>query len=179
MACVPSKDSDQPGHPPSLIRVFAVRMKKPWVLSYPLSAQQRFWSDWADAQADLSLCWVHIPFCWFCHEAAHLIFCYSSDTAIWGRKVMCMPLKWFGKASLGSVLSGQPKFCALLNNEILNMGLFCDPKPGLTDWTQNCRQNGKHCSPWSDCSFRVFSSGSILFVLTCLSESKDPYSIEN
>ena len=55
----PSKDSDQPGHPPSLIRVFAVRMKKPWVLSYPLSAQQRHWSDLADAQADLSLCWAH------------------------------------------------------------------------------------------------------------------------
>ena len=28
MARAPSKDSDQPGHPPSLIRVFAVRMKK-------------------------------------------------------------------------------------------------------------------------------------------------------
>ena len=26
MACAPSEDSDQPGHPPSLIRVFAVRM---------------------------------------------------------------------------------------------------------------------------------------------------------
>ena len=25
VACAPSKDSDQPGHPPSLIRVFAVR----------------------------------------------------------------------------------------------------------------------------------------------------------
>ena len=25
MVCVPSKDSDQPGHPPSLIRAFAVR----------------------------------------------------------------------------------------------------------------------------------------------------------
>ena len=25
MACVPSVDSDQPGHPPSLFRVFAVR----------------------------------------------------------------------------------------------------------------------------------------------------------
>ena len=50
----PSEDSDQPGHPPSLIRVFAVRMKKPWVLSYPLSAQGRLWSDWADAQ----LIWV-------------------------------------------------------------------------------------------------------------------------
>ena len=69
--CVPSEDSDQPGHPPrlirvdqpghppSLIRVFAVRMKKAWVLSYPLSAQQRPWSDWANAQADLSLPWAH------------------------------------------------------------------------------------------------------------------------
>ena len=53
--CAPSKDSDQPGHPPSLISVFAVRMKKPWVLTYPLSAQRRLWSDWADAQAELSL----------------------------------------------------------------------------------------------------------------------------
>ena len=30
------------------------------------------WSDWVDALADLRLCWVHMPFCWFCHEAAHL-----------------------------------------------------------------------------------------------------------
>ena len=43
--CAPSEDSDQPGHPPSLIRVFAVRMKKAWVLSYPLSAQRRLWSE--------------------------------------------------------------------------------------------------------------------------------------
>ena len=56
-----------------LIRVFAVRMKKAWVLSYPLSAQQRLWSDWADAQADLSLRWAHMPLCWFCHKAAFII----------------------------------------------------------------------------------------------------------
>ena len=37
----PSEDSDQPGHPPSLIRVLAGHMKKAWVLSYPLSAQRR------------------------------------------------------------------------------------------------------------------------------------------
>ena len=37
MTCAPSEDSDQPGHPPSLIRVVAVRVKKPWVLSYPYS----------------------------------------------------------------------------------------------------------------------------------------------
>ena len=34
MTCAPSEDSDQPGHPPCLIRVTAVRMKKPEVLSY-------------------------------------------------------------------------------------------------------------------------------------------------
>ena len=64
-SCAPSKDSDQPGHPPSLIRVFAVHMKKAWVLSYPLSAQRRLWSDWVDAQADLSLRWAHTHFVGF------------------------------------------------------------------------------------------------------------------
>ena len=49
----------------SLIRVFTVRMKKAWVLSYPLSAQQRHWSDWVDSQADLSLRWAHMLFVGF------------------------------------------------------------------------------------------------------------------
>ena len=70
MICAPSEDSDQHGYPPSLIRVSAVRLKQNWVLSYPLSAQRRLWSDWADAQADLSLRWAQKSFCWFCHEAA-------------------------------------------------------------------------------------------------------------
>ena len=79
--CAPSEDSDQPGHPPSLIRVFAVpdqpghppslirvfavRMRKAWVFSYPLSAQRRLWSDWVDAQAGLSLRWAHSHFVGF------------------------------------------------------------------------------------------------------------------
>ena len=49
-----SKDSDQPGHLHPVWSVLAVRIKKPWILSYPLSTQQRFWSDWVDAQ----LIWV-------------------------------------------------------------------------------------------------------------------------
>ena len=53
-------------------RVFEVRMKKHWVLSYPLSALRRLWSDWANAQADLSLRCAHMPYCLFCHEAAQL-----------------------------------------------------------------------------------------------------------
>ena len=63
--CALSEDSDQPGHPPSLIRVFAVRMKKACVLSYPLSAWRRLWSDWSDAQADLILRWAHTHFVGF------------------------------------------------------------------------------------------------------------------
>ena len=60
-----SEDSGQLGHPPSLIRVFAVRMKKAWALNYPLSAQRRLWSDCANAQADLSLRWAHTHFVGF------------------------------------------------------------------------------------------------------------------
>ena len=75
IACAPSEDSDQPGHPPSMIRVFAARMKKAWVLSYPLSAQRRLWSDWADTQADLSLRLAHSHFFFFRHEAAQLCKC--------------------------------------------------------------------------------------------------------
>ena len=44
---------------------WASGMKKAWVLSYPLSTQRRLWSDWADAQADLSLRWAHTHFAGF------------------------------------------------------------------------------------------------------------------
>ena len=53
MTCAPSEDSDQSGPPPSLIRIFSVRMTTPWVLSYSLNAQRRLWSHRADAQAYL------------------------------------------------------------------------------------------------------------------------------
>ena len=74
MACAPSEDSDQPGHPPSLIRVFAVRMKKTWVLSYPLSAQKRLLSDWADDQADLTLRWAHAILLFFLSCAGSMMY---------------------------------------------------------------------------------------------------------
>ena len=50
--------------------VFAACMKKAWVHSYPLSAQQRLWSDRA-----------HMQFCWFCHEALKFIQLYQSCDA--------------------------------------------------------------------------------------------------
>ena len=96
--CAPSEDSDQPGHPPSLIRVFTVRMKKPWVLSYPLSAQQRLWSDLADAQADLSLRWAHTHFVGF--VMSRLICClvtshtHDKFLALWLVLSKCAFQKW-------------------------------------------------------------------------------------
>ena len=73
MACAPSNDSDQPGHPLSLIKDFIARLNKGGVLSYPKSARRRLRSNWADAQADLSLCWEHSPFCWFCRAQAQMM----------------------------------------------------------------------------------------------------------
>ena len=35
-------------------------------------------SDWADAQADLR--WAHMPFCWFCHEAAQMVQKYTNHS---------------------------------------------------------------------------------------------------
>ena len=65
MACAPGENSDQPGHPPSLIWIFTVRMKKAWVLCYLLSGKRRLWSDCADAQADPSLRWCTYHFVGF------------------------------------------------------------------------------------------------------------------
>ena len=53
--------------------VFAVRLKKHWALSYPLSVPRRLWSYWSDAQADLSLRWADMSVCWFWRVAAHFV----------------------------------------------------------------------------------------------------------
>ena len=66
--------------------VFTFCMKKAWVLSYPLNAQWRLWSDLADAQNDLSLHWAHLSFCRFCRVAAH-IASFHSRTLFCGREV--------------------------------------------------------------------------------------------
>ena len=50
-----------------------------WVAKDPsfLHADSKDWPDWGVAQADLSLRWAHMPFCWFCHDAAHFFFGFT------------------------------------------------------------------------------------------------------
>ena len=71
--CAPSEDSDQPGHPPSLISLHCPHEESS-SLCYPLSTQQRLWSDWADAQADLCLHWVHSHFVGFVMSQLSFVF---------------------------------------------------------------------------------------------------------
>ena len=56
-----------------------------WIAKDPRCrhADSEDWSDWADAQAELSLRWAHTSFCWFCHLAAHfMLFQWESHLAV-------------------------------------------------------------------------------------------------
>ena len=43
----------------------AVRMKERWIPGYPWNAWSEEFDRTADAQADLSLRWAHVPYCRF------------------------------------------------------------------------------------------------------------------
>ena len=81
IACAPSEDTYQPGHPLSLIKVFSVRSVGSWGPNVSLCWQRRLWSDWADAQADLRE--AHMSFCWFCHAVAQFIIRSFSIARFW------------------------------------------------------------------------------------------------
>ena len=70
--CAPSKDSDQPGHPPNLISPLCTQ----WVAKDPsfLHADSKDTDQTGRMPRLICLSWAHMPFCCFCHEAAQ-IFC--------------------------------------------------------------------------------------------------------
>ena len=71
MSCARSKDPDQSVHPPSLTRDYA--MCSIGSLGIKVSAfDSEDCSVWANAQADLSLRWLHRSFCWFCPAQADI-----------------------------------------------------------------------------------------------------------
>ena len=74
---------------PQVWSVFTVHLMGSWGPNVSSCGQQRLRSDWADAQADMSLRWAQRPFCWFCHEVAHFTgynnFCtFSSAKLLYG-----------------------------------------------------------------------------------------------
>ena len=71
--CAPSEDSDQPAHPRSLIRIFTGRILERQGYNVCSCEQRRLRSDCADAQADLSLRWLHVSEGTFSHFAAQIL----------------------------------------------------------------------------------------------------------
>ena len=83
-----SKDSDQPVHPPSLIRVFTNPMSLLEPLGYPKSNKQKPSLDWVDVQADLNPCWSYRSYCRYCYWLAH----FSSTALNWSYDIVW--IKW-------------------------------------------------------------------------------------
>ena len=73
---VHSEDSDLTGRKPRLIWVFAGRTCH--FVGFVMRWLKRVWFFFytSATQADLSLRWVHMPFCWFCYALVHI----SDDT---------------------------------------------------------------------------------------------------
>ena len=59
-----------------------------------LHADSEDWSDWADAQADLSLCWAHMPFVGFIMR--QLIF--------WGNVILTCGVKFFNTREVDTLI---------------------------------------------------------------------------
>ena len=142
--CAPNEDSDQPGHPPSLIRVFAVRMKKAWVLSYPLSAQRSLWSDWADAQADLSLRWAHTHYVGF---VMSWLNCYADisikikKTAI--KSVIKHSLVWPVFLTLRNIDGSEYLWnCRRIHHQLQD--IMCVPESKYINWTSKVLHHSNH-----------------------------------
>ena len=145
-------------HPPSLIRVFAVCTKKAWVLSYPLSAQQRLWSDCAD----LSLRCAHTHFvgfvmsqlisfvclCWgLTSQSTIFQSCRDGATASWVinqyfRGVKCLA-QGHNTAAVGFE---PPTSCSGVRHSTTEPPQSLSTVMILSFWTDRSVQ----CRPWSD-----------------------------
>ena len=97
MIYAPSEDSDQPGHPPSLIRVFAVHSVGSWGPNLSSCGQWRLWSDWTDAQADLSLLGAQIILLVLSWEGSINFLTYATSCALfphsWNKSCVILILK--------------------------------------------------------------------------------------
>ena len=124
-----------------------------WVANVSSCGQRRLWSNWAYAQADLSLRWAQRSFCWFCHEAAHILkvkdiiyvaFLFSTTTPIvnWNLHVPYNLLKRphgraFKRSRLRITGSREVRFFPNLNGASLHR-VFHVHSSIVTKWLKHC-----------------------------------------
>ena len=77
-----SVDSDEPVQPSFKLRNSKLCSVSSLTLIKYSSDYQRLDSDCVYAQADLRLCWSHIPYCWKSHATAQLIFLYNLTVSV-------------------------------------------------------------------------------------------------
>ena len=139
MACATSENSDLPGHPPSLIRVFAV------------PARRKLWSH-------LAIYWAHSEDSDQTRRMPRLIWVFA------GRTVILWFLSWGGskyKAIRTAVLNfGQwdTKFSSSLNSAFRLVDLF---RSVLTHYTTFCPTNKTKCTLLSH-NGQILKWGSII-----------------
>ena len=85
-----SKNSDQPRHPCSLIRVFADCMCFLQPLPYPKRDTREALPYWVDVQADLSLCWSNKSYWRFCHALAQMVITEVTTLALQNPDMSCL-----------------------------------------------------------------------------------------
>ena len=97
--------------------VFAVRMKRLWILGYPQSAMRRLWSDCADAQADLSLRWARMQYCRKWCAPAHIAFGLVYKRSLTYRTRFCVPSNPVSLLYVRAYVSTRARtcVCVLLN----------------------------------------------------------------
>ena len=104
MTCAPSEDSDQPGNPPSLIRIFAVRsVGSPGPKAS--SAKSEDWSVWTDAQNELKFCWAHVILL--------VLSCTCSNDCSYSGNQELLRTQWNGKMILGAFNLSNAIWCWL------------------------------------------------------------------
>ena len=81
------RNSDQPAHSCSLIRIFIGRILDSTECKVTLCGQQILWSDCADSRDDLSIRWAHVSEWTFTHVAAHLTHCRMNTLTLYTGRV--------------------------------------------------------------------------------------------
>ena len=103
------------------------------------------WSDWADTQADLSLCWEHRSFCWFCHETSHILLKWHHNIlqasgnkhSKQGWNIRKYKLFQNFQKHLQNLALGQKKIICVFQVSRPNLGFYPDRKHFIV----NCEQN--------------------------------------
>ena len=99
--CAPIEDSDQHGHPPSLIRVFAVRSVDIYGPNLSSCRQRRLGGcrGWSESSLGAQ------SFCWFCHVAAQIYVqhCFNECWTHWQNVLAFDNLQKVDKCSASAI----------------------------------------------------------------------------